>query len=286
MLHKTITRSSFDSIHLGKILMLWRCWNTPERGQPIMSRSTMDSVFDTELFRLGNLCRRGHDWNGSGQSLRRIKGSTCEECNRQRKRQHYTNNREQYLTRVSERYRKKRESILKYAREYREKNLESIRQRNRNYRLANLGKIRQQNREYQKVNREKRNDYQRCYRQTEKGYQVKNAASRKHKAAKRNNHNASYTSAQILELHSQFGCCAYCGVESNRLTTDHFISLASGGPDCMGNLLPACYSCNSSKQDSDPLEWYKRQPFYSNVRWEKILKALGKSGDYHQLALF
>src|SRR6266478_5147716 len=35
--------------------------------------------FDAEKFRLGKLCKRGHDWQGSGKSLRYRKGD-CAEC--------------------------------------------------------------------------------------------------------------------------------------------------------------------------------------------------------------
>lgn len=48
----------------------------------------MDSLddlgFDPSKLYLGQLCKHGHDWNGSGQSLRRISNSDCAECNRQR----------------------------------------------------------------------------------------------------------------------------------------------------------------------------------------------------------
>lgn len=58
------------------------------------------------------------------------------------------------------------------------------------------------------------------------------------------------------------GSCAYCGNQSGflletRITADHFIPIAS--IECPGtipgNMLPACGSCNSSKQDSDPVKW-------------------------------
>lgn len=38
--------------------------------------------FDESKHRLGRLCKRGHDWMGTGQSLRWIKGSQCIECHK------------------------------------------------------------------------------------------------------------------------------------------------------------------------------------------------------------
>lgn len=42
--------------------------------------STVTS-FDTTKYRLGPLCKRGHDWSGTGQSLRLIGRSNCLMCN-------------------------------------------------------------------------------------------------------------------------------------------------------------------------------------------------------------
>lgn len=36
--------------------------------------------FDTSKYRLGSLCKRNHDWCGTGQSLRRIGNQVCTEC--------------------------------------------------------------------------------------------------------------------------------------------------------------------------------------------------------------
>ena len=52
--------------------------------------------------------------------------------------------------------------------------------------------------------------------------------------------------------------CAYCGSRSGRLSMDHVIPLSRGGRHTIGNLLPACRSCNSSKGDSLLIEWRLR----------------------------
>jgi 5-methylcytosine-specific restriction endonuclease McrA len=67
---------------------------------------------------------------------------------------------------------------------------------------------------------------------------------------------------------------------------DHFIPLAGGGTHALGNLVPACPSCNYSKTDHDPEQWYRAQPFFTEARWRKILQVLGvKRGSPLQLAL-
>jgi hypothetical protein len=43
-----------------------------------MQRS--DSIFDEGRFFLGSICKRSHDWSGSGHSLRTIKKRECVDC--------------------------------------------------------------------------------------------------------------------------------------------------------------------------------------------------------------
>lgn len=49
-------------------------------------------------------------------------------------------------------------------------------------------------------------------------------------------------------------CCAYCG-EQTILTRDHVIPLSRGGRHSIGNLLPACRRCNTSKLARFLMEW-------------------------------
>lgn len=50
-------------------------------------------------------------------------------------------------------------------------------------------------------------------------------------------------------------CCVYCGSLTN-ISVDHMLSKAHGGSDCSDNLVCCCRHCNSSKCDSDLMEWY------------------------------
>src|SRR5260221_2108448 len=57
------------------------------------------------------------------------------------------------------------------------------------------------------------------------------------------------------------GACAYCGNPPRLwdnprvLHQDHFKPIVLGGGYASNNILPACPRCNTSKNDSDPLEW-------------------------------
>jgi hypothetical protein len=59
---------------------------------------------------------------------------------------------------------------------------------------------------------------------------------------------ACHTTQEWLEKLELFGhCCAYCGRDDVRLTRDHRIPLIRGGTNDIGNIVPACRSCNCSK---------------------------------------
>jgi len=76
--------------------------------------------------------------------------------------------------------------------------------------------------------------------------------------------------------------CAYCGKDA-KLTYDHFHPFSKGGDFMKGNIIPACHSCNSSKNNKDFNEWYHKQPFYNKKRERDILKYINMN---KQLALF
>lgn len=54
------------------------------------------------------------------------------------------------------------------------------------------------------------------------------------------------------------GPCFYCG-STQRITIDHIIAIARGGTDSIGNLVPACKSCNSQKRQLTIMEWRKKR---------------------------
>lgn len=51
--------------------------------------------------------------------------------------------------------------------------------------------------------------------------------------------------------------CAYCGV-AGRLEKEHIIPISRGGRDTVGNVVPACFSCNRGKGRMLLTEWALR----------------------------
>lgn len=63
-----------------------------------------------------------------------------------------------------------------------------------------------------------------------------------------------------LAIYNRDGfCCAYCGATAEDgvvLTLDHILAVELGGTNDETNLITACFSCNSAKQDKTTREWF------------------------------
>lgn len=87
----------------------------------------------------------------------------------------------------------------------------------------------------------------------------KQKAKCQYRSRKKANISIIYTTQQLKDRFSIFNdCCVYC-LKSEFITIDHFIPISKGGADALYNLVPACRSCNSSKNASDPIEWMRRK---------------------------
>lgn len=128
-------------------------------------------------------------------------------------------------------------------------------------RLANI------DREYKRIydvkwhrdNREHCAEVTRIYRQTERGIIAKRARAHNRRARKRN----AIGTHTVEELHQQLkrqkGKCYYChkklGKGRDSWNGDHVIPLSRGGTNYIDNIVIACPSCNSKKNNKLPHEW-------------------------------
>ena len=55
--------------------------------------------------------------------------------------------------------------------------------------------------------------------------------------------------------------CAYCGVIGKPLQRDCVLALSRGGRYTLGNIVPACASCNASKCNDEVTGWLRRKRF-------------------------
>jgi len=144
-----------------------------------------------------------------------------------------------------------KEQASEYLHDYRQKNLEKAREYGRDYSKTRY----QQNRE--------------LYRQY----------LRQRRARKRGGVPVTVTQMhnRVKECGNQ---CVYCGGEYSHI--DHVYPISRGGHDVLGNLVPACATCNLTKQTIEWRKWYRRQAFYSAEREQRI-EALIKDyiDEYH-----
>lgn len=101
--------------------------------------------------------------------------------------------------------------------------------------------------------------------------------SKQRKAQQRGSINVLLSPDQLWRRWVDFGhTCAYCGA-SGDLQVEHVVPISKGGEHHLGNIVPACQSCNFSKGKADALTWYQSQPFFSETRWQRIQELLTRS---------
>ena len=103
---------------------------------------------------------------------------------------------------------------------------------------------------WQKANPQKFKQYQSISKKRNK--EAIAANTRRRNARRKANGVFAISKKELVRL-SQ-GPCFYCG-SLDRITVDHVVAIARGGTDSIGNLVPACKTCNSSKRDLTIIEW-------------------------------
>lgn len=253
-------------------------------------------TFDATKLFLGSLCKRGHDYEGTRQSLRNIRGNYCVECKKlvQQRYQRSEESKQRKLVYQRE-YRKTKpipESYKVKAAAYKKKwyqeNREEFLAQCKAYRSQ--PEVTQRNRDkatqWAKNNPERYKARQKAWRESEKGKLLKKAHQNNYRSRKLENHYTQYTKAELQEICDRFdNQCAYCG-KFAKLQMDHAVPISLGGADVAGNLLPACKSCNSGKKNRTIEDWYFKQTFFTQSRWKKIKQYLGWKNCNGQLSLF
>lgn len=210
----------------------------------------------------------------------------CKKCESKRKKRHYEENKSKILEKKSiydaenrekvrqqnkRHYRNNRDEINSRRREHYRQNKELYSERFKDYYERNREKIIGATGEYAKENRHKTRAYEREYYKHNRDKLVQKHNRRR---ARRNNLKATLTNKEWKVIKEDFDYkCAYCGQE-RPLEREHFVPLVKGGHYTAKNIIPACRSCNASKNDSDFEGWYPDYVHYSSERNRFILEYL------------
>lgn len=173
-----------------------------------------------------------------------------------------------------------------YMREYRKTHQDQFLEYRRLHYAANRLHLAQQKRESASRNREKVRESNRrswhkhaekrhaAQRQFARENRLKIANRRHQRRARERNLPYSYSVEDWQLALDHFGACAYCGNVSNVYHADHFIPIAA--PACPGtvatNIVPACPTCNYSKNKADAALWLAQT--FGADRAAEILKRI------------
>ena len=166
---------------------------------------------------------------------------------------------------------KARIAANKYYEEHKEERLEYARNRRKNFPLTKEQKAKKE--EYRKGWRKTESGIasEINYRKSDGGVAVAKRSchnyskSEKGRLSRATRHNRRRSAKMMVEnnftlemwkqtLEEYNYLCAYCGSKEN-IQQEHIVPISKGGNHIKDNIVPACYSCNSSKRDKTLLVW-------------------------------
>lgn len=136
---------------------------------------------------------------------------------------------------------------------YRQANKEKLNERGKVWKRANPDKVRANTRKWHKA-----------HPQVVKNWRKANPEAWRAQVQTRKalmaNAEGRHTGAELKALmEQQRGRCAYCRKSiKTRYSVDHIEPLSRGGSNWITNIQLLCQSCNSAKQDADPVEYARR----------------------------
>ena len=265
-------------------------------------------TFNPEIFYVGALCKRGHDW-GNEQTLRAKSNKNCILCGRidglERQAKRRAADPEGCKAKQAaymRDYRAKhgRESRSKHGLRYTpvgDVEIKSMRNAIRQSgRLPSVPRLvydqqlehwRKHPADYNEHKRQQKlRQYHWRYMIDESFRLYHRSKSKRRKAQQRGSTALMLSPDQLWRRWVQFDhCCAYCGTNGD-LHMEHVIPISKGGEHHLGNIVPACQRCNYSKHTSEAQAWYRSQSFFDETRWHHIRSLLAQSQPSFQQLVF
>ena len=204
--------------------------------------------------------------------------SKCKGCNVDRTKKYTNIHFEKRRKYWSDYYRLNKRRIREYNSSYYKNEKEVIKNSNKNYYWKNRVTILNKKRRYYQLNKDKLYKSKlRWNNKNKEHYKVLNA---KHAHIRRQNKKRGvidFTSTDWQQCLTYFNHqCAYCG-STESLEQEHVIPVSRGGHYTPDNIIPACRSCNASKNNKIMQDWFTQQEIYSVERMANILKYVQKN---------
>lgn len=203
----------------------------------------------------------------------------CKSCNKIRKKAYNDANKDKIKAYNQKHYVEKREVHRECSKRYYEKNSEQIKANAKRWEKENPERKAERNAQYRKEKPELQKARQMRYKlnnpERVRELGVKHSHERR---ARMRELIYDLTEEQWQDTLKEFShSCAYCGKTNCKLEQEHVVPVTSDGGYTKHNIVPACKSCNVSKHDTELVEWYKKQDYFSN---ERLLKVLDFSESY------
>lgn len=163
----------------------------------------------------------------------------CRKCARDK----YLAKRAQILLSKQNYYLANADRLADYRKKYYAQNRLRLLAEKKEFYLNNKTRLQEKNKEYAKNNREKLNAWLRDYTIRKPEVISRKRATRRLKIK---SNSFLIRKRELQKIYSS--PCYVCGTTES-ITVDHIIPIAKGGTHSVGNLLPLCLSCNTSKQD-------------------------------------
>ena len=178
-------------------------------------------------------------------------------------------------------YERNKDKIIAYQKQYREEHPELCAERHARYYWEHVDEILLKAKQYRQEHLDELREKGRLYVATHKEQRKRWLQSESGKLSCRR---SAYKRRVLLECRGDFTAeevivaleffdykCAYTGeqlVESYHL--DHIIPVVKGGCNYIWNIVPSNPEPNLSKHTADMEEWFRKQPYFSEERLQKI----------------
>lgn len=216
-----------------------------------------DELFEQGL-KVCCTCKRELLFNEFNKNKSCIDGLSrmCRSCTKQNGRKYYQDNREH----MKERTRKWRKENPEKMKEYRLNNLDYFIDYNQKYRQDHKDYFKQYHKEHDKE-----------YLNSERGRLVFKRTQHRRRAIEKSakgSHTVDELQSMLVFFENK---CAYTGETLEQdYHLDHVVPLSKNGTNYIWNIVPSNKSPNCSKGDRDMEEWFRKQPYFSEERLQKI----------------